>query len=400
MPWCPQCGAEYRQGYTECAKCGVALQARRPDLPQPKRRIAVPRFLQRPWRDMQRAWGYGVEAARVLRRHPVLLVVPLIIGSMDVAERAIGADVAVRAMPATERRALEELLTASEGRRSHWRERVAGAAAYSFGLRTALVTFASPLPKLTLGGSVAALQAQLDARHPTGTPRGFITAHEVSAVAIALILQLLVAIPFASALYGGLYGTADAAISAGVPSLARFWASMPAVFFRFYAFASLLLVAWLAAWTAADLVVLASRSEAFHLWLLAERGWGILVWVVVGLIGLTRVAVATDDLRFVAALRASVRTVIRSWGVAIVLVVGLLIADAITIVALSLLPAHVGLAEAMGGGVSPTRIGRGIFDAVFGTWFLLVSFLWYRDASARLALRSFDTSPAPPLESA
>jgi hypothetical protein len=23
--WCPQCGAEYREGFTECADCGVAL---------------------------------------------------------------------------------------------------------------------------------------------------------------------------------------------------------------------------------------------------------------------------------------------------------------------------------------------------------------------------------------
>ena len=25
MPWCPKCGAEYRDGFTECASCGVKL---------------------------------------------------------------------------------------------------------------------------------------------------------------------------------------------------------------------------------------------------------------------------------------------------------------------------------------------------------------------------------------
>jgi hypothetical protein len=25
MPWCPECGAEYREGFTRCSECGVAL---------------------------------------------------------------------------------------------------------------------------------------------------------------------------------------------------------------------------------------------------------------------------------------------------------------------------------------------------------------------------------------
>ncbi len=25
MPWCPDCGAEYREGFTSCSDCGVAL---------------------------------------------------------------------------------------------------------------------------------------------------------------------------------------------------------------------------------------------------------------------------------------------------------------------------------------------------------------------------------------
>ena len=25
MPWCPKCGSEYRDGFTECASCGVKL---------------------------------------------------------------------------------------------------------------------------------------------------------------------------------------------------------------------------------------------------------------------------------------------------------------------------------------------------------------------------------------
>ena len=31
MSWCPKCGAEYREGFTRCADCGVALVAERPE---------------------------------------------------------------------------------------------------------------------------------------------------------------------------------------------------------------------------------------------------------------------------------------------------------------------------------------------------------------------------------
>jgi len=33
MPWCPECGAEYREGFTECATCRATLQAEQPNLP-------------------------------------------------------------------------------------------------------------------------------------------------------------------------------------------------------------------------------------------------------------------------------------------------------------------------------------------------------------------------------
>jgi len=41
MSWCPQCGPEYREGFTECAKCGVTLQAEQPSLRQPKPEVKV-----------------------------------------------------------------------------------------------------------------------------------------------------------------------------------------------------------------------------------------------------------------------------------------------------------------------------------------------------------------------
>ena len=34
--WCPQCGAEYREGFSECSDCGVALVADAPAEPEPR----------------------------------------------------------------------------------------------------------------------------------------------------------------------------------------------------------------------------------------------------------------------------------------------------------------------------------------------------------------------------
>jgi hypothetical protein len=36
--WCPSCGAEYREGFSECADCGVALVGTPPEPPEPRRR--------------------------------------------------------------------------------------------------------------------------------------------------------------------------------------------------------------------------------------------------------------------------------------------------------------------------------------------------------------------------
>ena len=34
MSWCPQCGAEYREGFSRCSECGVALVDALPSKPQ------------------------------------------------------------------------------------------------------------------------------------------------------------------------------------------------------------------------------------------------------------------------------------------------------------------------------------------------------------------------------
>jgi hypothetical protein len=88
MPWCPQCGAEYHEGLTSCAKCQAALVDERP-----------PRSLRRHWREslppvvqtlLRRVTAAGVcalEALRLFRRHPSLLLLPALIAFANVAVR-------------------------------------------------------------------------------------------------------------------------------------------------------------------------------------------------------------------------------------------------------------------------------------------------------------------------
>ncbi len=36
MPWCPQCGEEYREGFKECSECHVPLVDRKPEIQEPE----------------------------------------------------------------------------------------------------------------------------------------------------------------------------------------------------------------------------------------------------------------------------------------------------------------------------------------------------------------------------
>ena len=36
MPWCPQCGVEYREGFSRCSECQVALTDAPPAVAQPR----------------------------------------------------------------------------------------------------------------------------------------------------------------------------------------------------------------------------------------------------------------------------------------------------------------------------------------------------------------------------
>ncbi len=40
--WCPNCGSEYRRGYTHCSDCGHALVHEPPEVPEPETQSSPP----------------------------------------------------------------------------------------------------------------------------------------------------------------------------------------------------------------------------------------------------------------------------------------------------------------------------------------------------------------------
>lgn len=50
MPWCPKCGAEYREGFTECAECHIALTniEPHPEEQQPEPEELMPEGFENP----------------------------------------------------------------------------------------------------------------------------------------------------------------------------------------------------------------------------------------------------------------------------------------------------------------------------------------------------------------
>jgi hypothetical protein len=91
MPWCPQCGAEYREGFQQCPSCDVGLVGELPLTPQGtpvrswRRRLRLIGLRHQ----FERSLRCGREAAGVLRRCPTFLAVPLLLVIFSTTERGV-----------------------------------------------------------------------------------------------------------------------------------------------------------------------------------------------------------------------------------------------------------------------------------------------------------------------
>ncbi len=79
MPFCPSCGVEYREGFTRCSECNVALVAEPPPTPEPvgPEWAPVAVFVTTEEAELARGLlaGVGIPSA-VVDRHVVEMPVP------------------------------------------------------------------------------------------------------------------------------------------------------------------------------------------------------------------------------------------------------------------------------------------------------------------------------------
>ena len=345
-------------------------------------------------RDIRRAWGYGVEAARVLRRHPTLLLVPLALVAVDTSETAVGRYVS---LTWTTRQPGSTLhlwpRTNEEPTWQSWHVPFAIAARRSFG-PGAVGLFETPVRAVSLKGMQRALtSAVISGSNGESGDR-------TQAVFVLYLALALLSWPLAAVIRSGYYPLAGGCAWGDGFSWQRFGAGARRFFLRFLAFGGL--VTAVVALTGAPFLLW--PSVALHpIWSkVIVWGQAVIVNAAFVILGLTLVSVVADDRRLFAGMGASARTVIGDVGVTIAALAALFALGGCLVYPLHLLRvlivdvySIVAFAES-----TALSLGIGMIEAFVGTWFLLVSFLWYRDVNAQWAEQSFDTSPAPAVESA
>ena len=305
MLWCPKCGAEYREAVAECATCGVALVEERPLAPRPQ----LPLFAARRGDEVVAAFGYAVDAVRVLRRHPSLLLLPLALAVFNEAELAAGSYVVLR-HTALGRQWAEQLRnvrpTPSRGLRLQVR-----------------LDRGPPVARVEFSGARAVVGALAQ-----GAGEGGISERASAAGALrmwwaSLVFSLLVIAGANAFVLGGYYGVARGAVATGRLEWGRFSSCAKRFFGRMWLFfVALGLVSW------GLLGLLLLPSEGTTIGTLGTLAITIWKWVMAGLLfflALTPFVIVVDDPRLGTAIKRSVLAVARCLTIAAVLILGSLV---------------------------------------------------------------------------
>jgi hypothetical protein len=299
MAWCPECGAEYREGVSQCAKCGVALADQSPLAARPR----LPPFVARRVDEVVAAFGYAVEAVRVLRRHPSLLLLPLGLAVFNEAELAAGSYVMQR-HTALGRQMVEQLRDIREEPSRNVRVKVRFHAG-------------PPVPHVAWTGTGAVLGALAQGAEEGGGSQGASGAGALRMWLVSLVFSLLAWAGVNAFVLGGYYGVAREAMATGRLEWGRFPSYAKGFFVRMW-----LLYALVGPITWGVFVLLLLPSQATGIGTLAIAIWH---WVMVGLpffLAVTPFVIVIDDARLGTAIKRSVLVVARCLTIAVVLILG------------------------------------------------------------------------------
>jgi len=375
MPWCPQCGSEYREGVATCAKCQAGLVPERPEAPRRHWREAVPPFAWGLLGQVAGALRHGTAAARLLCRHPSLLLLPLVIAVVNVADHRISSylPMARRHLPTGSR----TLWTPEKG----W-ERSAPLLRPSelFRPLDAVGTFSSPAPTPSLTGVVRmAYESAIGAREL-----------RQSDLLLSIAVTLVLILPLPTFIASGYYRVVREAASGGEAQWEQFFPGVKHYFLRLLAYAALLLVVLYVPGTL--FAIHASGRALTSDWPLRLRDWW--TWGAVPLarfsLALAITAIVNDDVRLVTGIKRGVVVVYRRLLTALVLLVMVgalefLVQWPLRGISYLLEGRLVGIDQvrALLVGMPLGMLLEAAYAAV-GVWFCVAAFLWYRDASARL----------------
>lgn len=383
MPWCPKCIAEYRDSVVKCPTCEVALVDERPRPPEEPLAVARRSSL---WLASEvhsqagRSIRYGVGGLRLLRRHPALLVIPLLLMLLRAYDTTLGQYAIPRYLAQRERFAEAEQFSAPARIPAGQRLR-----SVLLNRRTAVAVsrLAGPLHYMTLQGTGTVLALSWTKDELVG--EGQVPLPPAPALQIFLFLFGFAVSSFA---LGGFFGMVKQVGEEGSLTWRGFETNARRCWARFFLFQTIALVVF--RWPYLFQAVPAYphwRATLYHAWTM----W--VAPVAAFFMALTWYAILTEDAGIWTALVRSAQTV----GRHVVTGVHLLLAVGLTRLAL-LVPLEVGdalLIARYSADYSdwpwvslPTVLVGGVTGVIVDVWVCLTAFLWYRDARLRTATTS------------
>ncbi|UCC68902.1 MAG: zinc ribbon domain-containing protein [Armatimonadota bacterium] len=361
MAWCPKCGAEYREGVQDCPSCSRPMVDQ--GVPRPRRQERFAPFLLRRWDEVKRALGYAVEAARVLRRHPSLLLLPLAVAVFNEAESAVGSYI-MFGHTAMGREWAEMLRNAPSPRPRGARVTVR----YSVG---------PPAPSVELSGTRSILTAAVQGIAQRRRAQADF-ALDPRASWVALLFSFSVVAAVSAVVQAGYYGVARQAVATGILRWGDFGLSARRFSFRLWVFAAAVGLIFSA------LIGILLTGSDYAVWVVCKWFHRVAVLMLV----LTPFVIVADDAPVLTAVKRGVVTVGRNIGVAVMLVGGIMVAQELMSWPFDLLRSSdfVQSWPTTPGSVSWRSLAvnlpqRGLL-ACLSAFFVAAAFVWYRDASA------------------